>query len=83
MKILDLLIGKKVLYTTDAKIDVELEIKKVEEDTTYHTRQITPDTPENDWWGDTSTTSETSYYVEFTNGFSKRYNSLNSIRLIQ
>ena len=77
MDILDLLKGKKMKVMTDMKVEVELEIQEVIQNT--HTRQITPDTPENDWWGETETSY--SYTVKFTNGASKKFDSLKQIKI--
>ena len=77
MNILDLLKGKKIMVMTDAKVEVELEIEKVEPKS--HSRQITPDTRENDWWGESE--NWITYEVTFTNGFKKDYGKdINSIK---
>ena len=76
--IFDLLVGKKMIVKTDMKVDVELEIKEVKQN--VHTRQITPDTRENDWWGETSTSY--SYTVYFTNGSNKNFSSIDDIKVI-
>lgn len=78
MNVLDLLVGKKMKIMTDMKIEVELEIKEVTEK--RHSRQITPDTRENDWWGETENWS--TYIVKFTNGAQKDFNSINEIKVI-
>lgn len=78
MNVLDLLIGKKMIIMTDMKVEVELEIKEVTEK--RHSRQITPDTPENDWWGETE--NWTTYTVNFTNGAKKEFSSINEIKVI-
>ncbi len=78
MDVLDLLVGKKMNIMTDMKVEVQLEIQEVIQNS--HTRQITPDTPENDWWGETETTH--SYTVKFTNGATKKFNSIQSIKVI-
>ena len=78
MDVLELLVGKRMKVMTDMKVEVELEIKEVVQN--IHTRQITPDTRENDFWGETSTSH--SYTVKFTNGGTKKYNSLNEIKVI-
>ena len=39
----------------------------------------TPDTPENDWWGETKTSY--SYVVIFTNGVSKKFESIKQIKI--
>jgi len=74
--IANLLIGKTVLYMTDALVEVELVIEKIDRDST--SREITPDTPANDWWGESVTTYF--YMVTFDSGFKKRYESLEDIR---
>lgn len=79
MNILDLLKGKEILVKTDVGVDVTLVIKEVKEN--HHSRQITPDTPANDWWGESVEWS--TYTVYFTNGHTKTYDSLNAIKLIE
>lgn len=76
--VLELLVGKKMKIMTDMYVEVELEIKEVVEN--QHVRQITPNTPENDWWGETETTY--SYDVKFTNGANKIFNHLNDIKVL-
>jgi hypothetical protein len=78
MTALDLLVGRKVKVMTDMNVEVELEIKEVKHQTT--TRQITPDTPENDWWGETETIH--SYDVYFTNGSKKTFRNIEDIKVI-
>lgn len=78
MNVLELLVGKRMDIMTDMKVSVRLEIEEVVQNT--HTRQITPDTPENDWWGETETTH--SYTVKFTNGATKKFSSINEIKVI-
>ena len=82
MDVLDLLKGKKVEIMTDAKVAVVLEIKSVTENSKT-TRQITPDTPENDWWGQSESHTTVTYLVEFVNGYVKTYSSINSIKIIE
>lgn len=77
MTVLELLAGKKMDIMTDMKVEVELEIKSVEQNS--HTRQITPDTPENDWWGESETTH--SFTVTFTNGAKKKFDSIHQIKV--
>jgi len=77
MDILELLVGKKVDVKTDMKVVVELEIKKVTHNVDII--QITPDTPENDWWGETK--NRHSYTVEFTNGAKKTYDNIEQIKI--
>ncbi len=78
MNIQDLLIGKSVMVMTDMKVEVQLKISKIEN--TSWTQQITPDTKENDWWGETKTHRR--YTVTFENGAKKNYESLESINII-
>lgn len=82
MDVLDLLVGKKMLIMTDMKVEVELEIKEVRDTSHSTTRQITPDTPENDWWGESETTQHPSFTVTFTNGATKKFTSINQIKVI-
>lgn len=79
MKPTDLLKGRKVNYMTDAKIMVQLEIKKVTEE--HHSENLEPATRENDWWPPTR--DWTTFEVEFTNGFRKTYRSLSEISLVE
>ena len=78
MDVLELLIGKKMKVMTDLKVEVELEIEKVEIEP--HSRQITPDTPENDWWGESIDWK--TYLVKYTNGATKRFDSITEIKVI-
>jgi hypothetical protein len=78
MNIKDLLIGKKVRIVTDMKTIAELEIAEIID--VPHHQQITPDTRENDWWGESK--DWTTYLVKFTNGGQKAYESLQSIEII-
>ena len=82
MKLTELLKGKIVTITTDAKVDVQLEISEVIEKVTTSTKVITPDTKENDWWGTSETYRDVSYVVKFTNGFQKTYDSIENIPII-
>ena len=75
MKLLDLAVGKKMKVMTDARVEVELEIKKIEPKN--HSRDLEPSTAANDWWPAQETWS--TYVVHFTNGFTKEYSSINSI----
>lgn len=45
------LIGKKLEHTNTYGRTVQLVVEDVKIE--HHTRQITPDTPQNDWWGET------------------------------
>jgi hypothetical protein len=78
MNVLEMLVGRKMLVMTDMNVEIELEIKSVKE--SIRTIQITPDTKENDYWGETS--QELSYYVIFTNDSTKTFKSLNQINII-
>ena len=60
---------------TDAKITVELEIESIKE--IPHSIEITPSTPQNDWWGETK--DWTTLEVKFTNGFKKEFSTLAEI----
>jgi hypothetical protein len=83
MELNDLLKGRFVNVMTDAKVFVQLEIEDFKENRTTRTVQITPDTKENDWWGESVTYTDVNYTVTFTNGFKKDYNSLKSIDLVE
>lgn len=79
MKVTDLLKGKIVNYMTDAKVEVQLEIKEAIVKT--HSRDLEPATRANDWWPKSESWS--TIEVEFTNGFKKSFNSFNEINLIK
>lgn len=83
MKLTELLKGKAVNIMTDAKVVVQLEIETVTENVNTRTIQITPDTRENDWWGQSETYKEVSYLVKFTNGFTKTYPSIEKIEFVE
>jgi len=74
---IDLLIGHKVKIMTDMKIEVELEIAGIK--SIPHRREITKSTQANDWWGEDQTW--TTYRVTFTNGATKEFDSLESIKV--
>jgi len=78
MDILELLVGKKMKVMTDLKVEVELEIKEVE--VKHHSREITPSTRENDWWGESQTWN--TYLVKFTNGATKTFDNITDIKVI-
>lgn len=78
MTVFDLLIGKTVKVRADVGIDVNLKISDIKN--TSWTRQITPDTPQNDWWGERE--NVTRYTVTFDTGFKKEYDKLESIQII-
>ena len=78
MVLTHLLKGRKVNYMTDAKVNVQLEIKEANEK--KHSRDLKPATRENDWWPPTE--DWTTIEVEFTNGFRKTYNSISEIDIV-
>ncbi len=78
MKLLDLLKGKKIIVKTDVGVDVELEIKNVEQEN--HSEDLEPATQANDWWP--ATRDWTTYTVYFTNGHSKIYHSINDMEIL-
>lgn len=78
MNLLDLLVGKKMKVMTDMKVEVELEIKKVEEK--HHSQDLEPATAANDWWP--ASRDWTTYTVYFTNGSTKVFSSINEIKII-
>ena len=67
-----------MLVETDLKVKVELEIESIEPQ--HHSRQITPNTPENDWWGESE--DWTTYTVKFTNGARKEFANINDIEVL-
>ena len=79
MDLTDLLKGKKIIYMTDAKVNVELEIESAEEE--RHSRDLEPATRENDWWPKSE--DWTTINIKFTSGFVKKYRSLSEINLIK
>ena len=79
MKITELLIGKKVKIMTDAKVEVNLEIKSAKFKS--HSRELEPATRKNDWWPKTQ--DWTTLDIEFTNGFKKSYDNIEQINLIE
>lgn len=74
--IFDLVKGKKMIVETNMGVSVELEIKEIEP--VFHSVNLEPATPENDWCPAANTW--TTYKVHFTNGKSKDYHSLNEIK---
>ena len=78
MDILELLVGKKMKVMTDLKVEVELEIKDVK--VLNHSREITPSTRENDWWGES--VDWNTYLVKFTNGASKEFDNITEIKVL-
>lgn len=78
MDLTKLLQGKKVKIMTDARVEVELEIKSVKEN--HHSEDLAPATRENDWWPPSR--DWTTFQVVFTNGYAKSYSSLSEIDVI-
>ena len=78
MNIYDLLKGRKIVVETDIGVEVTMEIESVKEQ--HHSRQITPDTQENDWWGESVNWS--TYNVKFTNGHTKSYKKLIDLKIL-
>lgn len=79
MDLLDLLVGKKMKVMTDMKVEVELEIKKVECE--KHSQDLEPATRENDWWP--TSRDCTNYKVYFTNGSTKVFDSIKQIKIVE
>lgn len=78
MNILESLVGKQVKLKTDVGTESILEIKEVKHNSAYI--ETGPSTPENDWWPDGY--YKHTYTIFFTNGHSKRYDSLESIDIL-
>lgn len=78
MKVLELLVGKRMIIKTDMNVDVELEIQEVKEE--HHSEDLGPSTAANDWWPPTRDWK--TYNVTFTNGAKKVFQSLNEINVI-
>ena len=78
LNILDLLKGRKMKVMTDMKVEVELTIKEVKEDS--HSVDLEPATRENDWWPQTRDWK--TYTVTFENGAKKTYDNLSQIKVI-
>lgn len=83
MKLIELLIGKKLILTTDLNTEVVLEIESVRDTSTSHTRVIVPGTPENDWYGLDETIYNHSFEVTFTNGAKKSFKSLDNLPIFE
>ena len=78
MNVLDLLKGKTMSVMTDMKVLVELEIKEVKVE--HHSQEIGESNAGNDWWPETR--DWTTYTVYFTNGATKKFDSLQSIKIV-
>ena len=77
MNLLELLKGKHIKVMTEVGVEVELQIKEVEENN--HSVDLEPSTAANDWWP--ATREWKTYTVHFTNGHKKIYDSLNQIEV--
>ena len=64
------LIGKKLKHTNQYSREVILEVENVKIE--KHSRQITPDTAENDWWGESYDWQTIDVY--FIDGSKKEFN---------
>jgi hypothetical protein len=78
MNVLELLIGRKMKVMTDMKVEVELEIAKVDE--CPHSEDLEPATAANDWWPPSRDWK--TYRVTFANGATKEFSSLSEIKVI-
>jgi len=78
MDVLELLVGKKMMVMTDMNVEVELEIQEVKQNN--HSQDLEPATRENDWWP--ASRDWTTFTVKFTNGATKKFNSINEIKVI-
>ena len=78
MDVLDLLVGKHMIIMTDMKVEVELEIKTVKQNN--HSQDLEPSTQANDWWP--ASRDWTTFTVTFTNGATKKFDSINSIKVL-
>lgn len=65
----DKLVGKKVKHTNTHGRTVSLAVESVKKE--HHHRQITPDTPQNDWWGESCDWDMIK--LTFVDGSSKEY----------
>jgi hypothetical protein len=79
MNILELLVGKKMMVMTDMKVEVELTIKEVKENS--HSIQIGESNAQNDWWPETRDWKD--YTVFFTNGAHKTFDTLSQIKVVE
>jgi len=64
---------------TDMKTKIELEIQSVEPK--HHERVLTPNTRENDWWGESQYWD--TYIVKFTNGAKKEFDNITDIKVVR
>ncbi len=78
MDVLELLVGKRMDVMTDMKVSVRLEIKEVKQNN--HSQDLEPATQANDWWPQSR--DWTTFTVTFTNGATKKFNSINEIKVI-
>ena len=73
------LIGKKLKHRNQYGRTVTLEVEDVR--TEHRSVQITPDTPENDWYGETKTWDETKVY--FVDGSSIEITASTKLDIIE
>lgn len=68
--------GKTALIMTDAEVKVPLKVVSVQKVQKTFTE---PDTPENDWWGQTHKWEE--YELTFENGHKRCYKNVSEIEI--
>ena len=73
------LIGKKLKHRNQYGRTVTLEVEDVK--TEHRSVQITPDTPQNDWWGETKDWDETKVY--FVDGSSIEITASTNLDIIE
>lgn len=78
MNLFELAKGRKIEVETNMKVNVILEVAKIEE--SRHSVDLEPATPANDWWP--ASRDWSTYVVHFTNGSTKEYSSLSAIKFI-
>jgi len=83
MKLIDFLIGKKINVMTDAKVTVQLEVKSIEEKRDTKTFETEPATAANDWWPRSESFTTHYFLVTFVNGYTKKYNTITDIEIVE
>src|SRR5688572_27047732 len=78
MNILDTLKGRKVKLQTDLKVAVKLTIEEIKEDSNFI--ETGESNASNDWYPEGYT--DRFFTVKFTNGISKRFNSLSELEIV-
>ena len=73
------LVGKKLRHKNQYGRTVVLEVEDVT--TKSWTQQITPDTPQNDWWGET--VEHTNHYVHFVDGSKIEFNAGTKFEIVE